>query len=34
LELGWELISMVPESALTMIDRKTLEKYHPAYRKK
>jgi V/A-type H+-transporting ATPase subunit B len=34
LELGWELIGMVPESALTMIDRKTLEKYHPSYRKK
>ena len=34
LELGWELIAMVPESALTMIDRKTLEKYHPNYRKK
>lgn len=33
LELGWELLSMIPESALTMIDRNVLEKYHPAHRK-
>ncbi len=34
LELGWELLATLPESALTRIDRKILEKYHPAYRKK
>jgi len=34
LEIGWELLATLPESALTRIDRKTLEKYHPAYRKK
>jgi V/A-type H+/Na+-transporting ATPase subunit B len=34
LDLGWELLSYLPEDALTRIDRTTLEKYHPAYRKK
>jgi V/A-type H+-transporting ATPase subunit B len=34
LELGWELLSSLPESTLTMIDRKTLDKYHPMHRKK
>ena len=34
LEIGWGMLSKLPESALTRIDRKTLEKYHPAYRKK
>ena len=34
LEIGWDMLSNLPESALTSIDRKTLEKYHPAYRKK
>ncbi|OIR19066.1 MAG: V-type ATP synthase subunit B [Marine Group III euryarchaeote CG-Bathy1] len=34
LEIGWDMLSKLPESALTRIDRKTLEKYHPAYRKK
>ena len=34
LEMGWDMLSKLPESALTRIDRKTLEKYHPAYRKK
>ena len=33
LEIGWDMLSKLPESALTRIDRKTLEKYHPAYRK-
>ena len=33
LEIGWGMLSKLPESALTRIDRKTLEKYHPAYRK-
>lgn len=34
LDMGWELLAMLPESALTRIDRKTLTKYHPAYREK
>ena len=34
LEIGWDMLSKLPESALTRIDRKTLEKYHPAYRNK
>jgi V/A-type H+-transporting ATPase subunit B len=34
LDLGWELLSYLPGDALTRIDRTTLEKYHPAYRKK
>ena len=34
LEIGWDMLSKLPESALTRIDRKTLEKFHPAYRKK
>tara|TARA_B100000029_G_scaffold510710_1_gene602829 strand:- start:424 stop:1803 length:1380 start_codon:yes stop_codon:yes gene_type:complete len=34
LEIGWDMLSKLPESSLTRIDRKTLEKYHPAYRKK
>ena len=28
LEIGWDMLSKLPESALTRIDRKTLEKYH------
>ena len=34
LELGWNMISALPESALTRIDRKIMDKYHPAYRDK
>jgi V/A-type H+-transporting ATPase subunit B len=34
LDLGWELLSMLPESELVKIERKFIEKYHPAYRKK
>jgi V/A-type H+/Na+-transporting ATPase subunit B len=34
LELGWELLAYLPESALTRIDREILEKYHLSYRKK
>jgi len=30
LDLGWELLSKVPESVLTRIDQKLLDKYHPA----
>jgi len=32
LELGWELLATLPESALTRIDRQTMQKYHPNYR--
>ncbi len=33
LDLGWELLSMLPERELTKIERKLIEKYHPKYRK-
>ncbi|HKZ89849.1 MAG TPA: V-type ATP synthase subunit B, partial [Thermoplasmata archaeon] len=32
LETGWRLLATVDEAWLTKIDRKTLEKYHPAHR--
>jgi V/A-type H+-transporting ATPase subunit B len=32
-DIGWKLLAMVDEAWLTKIDRKTLEKYHPRYRK-
>ncbi len=34
LDLGWELLAMLPEAELTKIERKYIKKYHPAYRKK
>jgi len=34
LELGWDMISALPESALTRIDKKIMSQYHPAYRDK
>ncbi|MET1124256.1 MAG: ATP synthase subunit B [Archaeoglobaceae archaeon] len=34
LDLGWELLSILPERELTKIERKYIEKYHPKYRKK
>ncbi len=34
LGIGWELLSMLPEAELTKIERKYIEKYHPAYKKK
>jgi len=34
LDLGWELLSMLPEAELTKIERKYIEKYHPAYKRK
>ncbi len=34
LDLGWELLALLPESELTKIEKKYIEKYHPAYRKK
>jgi len=33
LEIAWELLATLPEAQLTRIDRKFIEKYHPAYRK-
>ncbi len=32
LELGWELLSTLPESALTRIDASMLREFHPAHR--
>jgi V/A-type H+-transporting ATPase subunit B len=32
LEIGWQLLASLSEGQLTRIDRKTIEKYHPAYR--
>jgi V/A-type H+-transporting ATPase subunit B len=34
LDLGWELLSMIPESSLTMIARNIIDKYHPDHKKK
>ncbi len=34
LDLGWELLAMLPERELTKVERKFIEKYHPKYRKK
>jgi len=34
LNLGWDLLSTLPEDTLTKIDRKLIEKYHPARKKK
>jgi V/A-type H+-transporting ATPase subunit B len=34
LDLGWELLAMLPEAELVKIETKFIEKYHPAYRKK
>ena len=33
LEIGWELLSKLPESELTRIDPKIIEEYHPKHRK-
>ncbi|MFQ5837418.1 MAG: V-type ATP synthase subunit B [Thermoplasmata archaeon] len=33
LEIGWELLASLDEAWLTKIDRKTMEKHHPAHRK-
>lgn len=33
LDLMWEILAILPESQLTRIDRKYVEKYHPAYKK-
>ncbi|HID42519.1 MAG TPA: ATP synthase subunit B [Archaeoglobaceae archaeon] len=34
LDLGWELLAMLPEAELVKIETKFIQKYHPAYRKK
>jgi V/A-type H+-transporting ATPase subunit B len=34
LELGWELLSTLPEAVLTRIERKLISKYHPAHSSK
>ncbi|HDD36297.1 MAG TPA: V-type ATP synthase subunit B, partial [Archaeoglobus veneficus] len=34
LDLGWELLAMLPEAELVKIEKKFIEKYHPAYKKK
>ena len=34
LDLGWELLSMLPVDSLTKIDRKLIEKYHPSMKMK
>ena len=34
LDLGWELLSTLPEEQLVRIDRELIQKYHPKYRKK
>jgi V/A-type H+-transporting ATPase subunit B len=31
LQLGWDLLAALPEAQLTRIDRKLIEKYHPAH---
>jgi V/A-type H+/Na+-transporting ATPase subunit B len=33
LDLGWKLLAELPENVLTRLDRKTIEKWHPKYRK-
>jgi V/A-type H+-transporting ATPase subunit B len=32
LDLGWDLLSILPESELKRVERKYIEKYHPKYR--
>jgi V/A-type H+-transporting ATPase subunit B len=34
LDLGWELLSVLPESELKRIDPETIKVYHPKYAKK
>jgi len=34
LDLGWELLASLPETQLTRIDNKFIEKYHPSHRGK
>ncbi len=34
LNIGWELLAMLPEEELTRVDEKWIKKYHPKYRRK
>ena len=34
LDLGWKLLSILPEGELKRIDEKYIKQYHPAYREK
>jgi V/A-type H+-transporting ATPase subunit B len=34
LSIGWDLLASLPESSLTRIDKKYIEKYHPLYKAK
>ncbi len=34
LDLGWELLSVLPESEFARIDPDIIEKYHPKHRRK
>ena len=34
LDLGWDLLSMLPEVELKRIDPSTIEKYHPSHKNK
>ncbi len=34
LDLGWEILAILPEEELTKVERHFIEKYHPKYRKK
>ena len=34
LNLMWDLLASLPENQLTRIDRKWIEKYHPAHQSK
>ncbi len=34
LDLGWELLSALPETELKRIDPETIKKWHPKYREK
>ncbi len=34
LEIGWDLLSMLPETELKKVKREFIEKYHPKYRQK
>jgi V/A-type H+-transporting ATPase subunit B len=33
LEIAWDLVALLPENQLSRIDRKYIEKYHPAHKK-
>ncbi len=33
LDIAWDLLAAIPENQLSRIDRKYIEKYHPAHKK-